>query len=394
MKNSNTGGACLLFGFFISVPVEVVAIDFDVHGYFNAVAGRMSNERIRFDGYDSGLSVDRETQLSLQVHAQAQQNVSMVGQWLGNASKDDSFDLQWAYLDLRLDPAQSLHIGKALAPFYRYSESLNVAYSYPWIRPPYESYNLSSLITINGLQYIYHQSLNLNWDFSSQIYYGGFRGHVQSVADQAGSELKKFSGIVAEVENDWALIRLGYHQALTTIKLDVLEPGGELYEALLAGGENDLINQLRLYDKKARFYGLALDINRGHWQWLSEITIIRMQRNIVPTHRGWYTMLAYQWKPSWLLHVTYSALDSELHYNFHSNTAALQPAVDQALRGAESVQHSVTSGMRYEFKPGYAYKLEWQRFFLQHNHGNFYDLAPGVEEGHSDFFNIALNLAF
>jgi len=390
MKKIKTSN-CLAWLILLGLSNSVSAAEWSVYGYFNAIAGRMSNERIRFDNYDASLSVNKETHLNLQAQARMDEIVSLVAQWVGDTSESDTFDLQWAYLNLDLSPHHRLRVGKSLAPFYRYSESLDVSYSHPWIRPPVETYRLSSRISLNGLQYFYRRSLNAGWDLSTQIYYGGFKDSLQSLQNSAGSQLDKFSGIVAVVDNDWALIRVGYHQAKATIHMDMLEPGGDLYE-LLAPSEFELLNELQLIDKKGRFYGLAVEINKSNWQWLSEVTFIRLQRNILPSHRSWYSTVAYQWKPRWLIHATYSAVTSETHFNFYSS--AYQSVVDEALRYAETEQHSVTCGVRHDVKSGIALKGEWQRFFLTDNHGNLYKLSEGVTQGHSDFFNVALNVVF
>ena len=387
-----TIGVFVLMSFCASLPLR--ASELNIHGFFNAVAGRMSNERIRYGDYEPTLSVDNESNIGIQMHMQAREDISVVGQLLGKTNTSDAFNLEWAYMDMQLTPSQLFRVGKTRAPFYLFSESLNVSYSYPWIRPPIETYELSSSIKVDGLHYFYRQGLSPHWDFSSQLYYGGYRGDVESLSDSAGTRLKKFSGIVLNLENDWARIRLGYHQASVTAKLDTLEQGGDLYNVLDQYGQYTLIDELRLYDKKGRFYGLALDINKYQWQWLSEYTVLRLERGLLPTHRSWYSMVAYQWRPQLLFHFTYSRVQSDQQYYFTSTDANAQAYVDAALLRADSHQHSLLFGARYEVKDGLALKLEWQRFFVEHNQGNLLKTGDTFLKGHSDLFNVALNLAF
>jgi len=371
------------------------AMDLKFHGYFSSVAGRMSNDRLNYGDYDSSLSVDNETLLGIQMRMQVDEQLTVVGQWLGKADSGDEFDMEWAYADYGLSPASVLRIGKSRAPLYRYSESLNVSYSYPWIRPPAESYDLSSVIKINGLQYHYHRSLTQDLDFSSQIYYGGTRGHLPIPAED-GANLRKFAGIVATIENERALLRLGYHQSIIHAQLTALQPGSTTPNYYtIYGADSALMDDLSIDGKKGRFYGLALDINLNKWQWLTELAIVRLQRNLITTHRSWYSMLAYQLKPKWLVHFTYAKVKGDEHHaDFQTILGpALQIALNDSLQAAEPRQHSLLTGVRYDLKQGVALKGEWQRFFVEDGHVGFVR-GSSLKSDHVDFFNTAINLAF
>lgn len=94
-------------------------------------------------------------QLTYPLNDRADATIQMVAR-TDDSNSNDAWDVdaEWAYLRYRLTDDLQVRAGRLRTPFYMYSESLDVGYSYPWARPPLDVYR-SPLTAYDGVDMLY-----------------------------------------------------------------------------------------------------------------------------------------------------------------------------------------------------------------------------------------------
>ncbi|OUS30200.1 hypothetical protein A9Q99_06915 [Gammaproteobacteria bacterium 45_16_T64] len=120
---------------------------FQMNGFMTVAASKADaelgsayhfNDRVNFRG-DSKVGMQFDYKLSEDMDATIQ---------LVARSRDEDVwtaDAEWAYVGKRFTDWMKVRVGRLRIPFYLYSESLDVGYSYPWVRPPIDLY--TTLVT-------------------------------------------------------------------------------------------------------------------------------------------------------------------------------------------------------------------------------------------------------
>jgi hypothetical protein len=127
-------------------------------------------ERIKFEGFLSfGASTTDEENygysdkveyrskaiVGLQTHYRLSEKTQAVTQIIGQGEKDFDPEFRWAYLAHQYSDAIQARAGRIKTPFYYYSETLDVAFSYPWVSPPGNIYS-PELSAFEGFDILYN----------------------------------------------------------------------------------------------------------------------------------------------------------------------------------------------------------------------------------------------
>ncbi len=131
---------------------QVNAVEFD--GFLTAgFATHDQEDSTYLNTITDDIRFDNDSKFGLQITADVADNMQAVAQVLA-AGADENFDLdvEWAYLDWRLNDTVSIRGGKVKEPVFLISDYIEVGYAYPWIRPPQEVYKNNPINTINGME--------------------------------------------------------------------------------------------------------------------------------------------------------------------------------------------------------------------------------------------------
>lgn len=80
-------------------------------------------------------------QMSFMMNEKASYTIQMVSK---HASDNHAVRTEWSYFAYQINNKLRFRAGRIRIPYYMLSESVEVGYSYNWVRPPTELYNLSS----------------------------------------------------------------------------------------------------------------------------------------------------------------------------------------------------------------------------------------------------------
>lgn len=113
-----------------------------------------------------GYRLSDETRYSMQVLAKGQDSWTPA--------------MEWAYISHKLTDDLTLRAGRLRLPVYMYSEQIDVGYTYPWVRPPVETYSILPATNTSGLDLLYHKDLG-DWQSDAQLQFGKVSGKASDV---------------------------------------------------------------------------------------------------------------------------------------------------------------------------------------------------------------------
>jgi len=332
---SVVGGATLNEGTTINRGVESKSV-FTANGPTNAV-------------YDDDISFKPDTMFGLQVSSNLGEGLSVTGQITGSGGEDFDANVAWAYLSYEFNDTWALMAGRQRIPFYLNSDYLDVGYAYHWIRPP--TVTDSIVDDFEGLQFRRTGYIG-DWDTSLQF----FAGENSATSDVVGElGLESILGAAYFMGTDQLHLRAIYMSAgmyidnLSSDKIPGLHPiFGPIWAAAgFAQGDDNPI--------EISFAGLAARWNFGSSFLMAEYVTSELDEPILGQgftgNSGYYVSLGHQ-VGLFTPHITYSVRESE----FETTTRGV---FNGNIVASPSENSSVTIGLRWDFHPSAAFKVEY-----------------------------------
>ncbi len=163
-------------------------------------------------------SFNADSKAGIQFDYQLGEKASATLQMVARARDADAWnlDVEWAYITYDITDDLAFRMGRMRFPFYMYSETLDVGYTYPWVRPPINVYT-TVVTSFTGL------------DMSYQFRTGGWNHEITGLASAENStddtanpnfSTQDIYGLVYLANfNEWTLramgMRLGLEGSLT-----------------------------------------------------------------------------------------------------------------------------------------------------------------------------------
>lgn len=284
--------------------------------------------------------------VTVQATAKAQQD-----EWKAN--------LEWAYLSWQTTDRLMLRAGRLRSPVYMYSESLDVGYSYPWLRLPDEVYSQVQVTNYEGLDAVYTVPLSYG-SVTFQLAGGQAKNRdYYAYDDQFDIDYDKlFGASVSLATNQFGTLRIGYVEA------DITTDITGTVNNYLTGNPNDNLSLLVLDKEKGKFTSIGYQYDNGTWVSNNEWTSRMIENDGLEAIDSFYLMGGRRFG-DFLPHITYAQLD------------------DNGGR-----QSSWTLGLNYQAAPTVVVKGEYKRVDTQNGYdGVFTRNAQEVfdNEVHSRF---------
>jgi hypothetical protein len=142
-----------------------------INGYMSVYGVKSTNKAVDFaSGIDNHVGFNSDTIAGIQFDYKMDENLDAVVQLRAEGRNNYEVETPWAFLRYKLTPTTTVRAGRMVAPVYLYADSLDIGYTYPWVRPPVEMYSTSSPL-FTGVDLT--QSFNFGgWDNSLQVVYG------------------------------------------------------------------------------------------------------------------------------------------------------------------------------------------------------------------------------
>ncbi len=293
---------------------------------------------------DDYLTFDALSIVGLQSNINLDHGLSATIQLKAVASQSWNTDVAWAYISYDLTPTLKAQAGRKLLPIYAYTDSIDVSYTYHWIRPPSDVYAVP-VIRYDGVNLMYQDFFG-DWELSANGLFGRIRDDDQifDVSSEDNPTSYRVWGGYAEATLDWMTFRLA----------------GIKYENLYVDNVETLPGQT-LSAFAAEYYGASVKLNPGNWLIMAEYTwyelgvedILGDGSNSKPLNdldAAWYITAAYT-MGKWTPHLTYSQREQK------DQGSTLAP-FDEGLARVEE-ENTTIVGVRYDFHPSSSLKMEY-----------------------------------
>lgn len=361
-------------------------LQWDYSGFASLGAGKLSNDSLTFMDYDGEWSLDSDSMLAMQLIVQSDERWSVTGQVLSKGFSFDGHDpyeprLQWLFVGYELSPELRVRVGRLRTPHFLYSESLEIGYSYPWVRPPVDMYAnfLEPFANFDGMDLTWQKDvLGLESEFLV------FAGSTETGYRGRDIDVGKMAGMAALTRWDAFTFRYCYNWNQLSIFDPKLQVPIQYYQLAseLTGQQifNDIANSLQMDAGIFQYHGLGVQWDAEPWTVIAE-----KLKNIGPGKQfsfdndGWYLTVGRQ-MDAWMPYVSVgeyrSQIDPAINKRVRDSYAILPAGIsgdldylrEQTILGMDdlSVYHrSYTAGVRYDFHPNAALKVETEYFHFR-----------------------------
>jgi hypothetical protein len=341
-------------------------------------------------GYTRSWSASVDSLIGGQVTATVGPQLSAVLQLIAQQNYDNSYlpHVEWANLKYLFTPDFSVRAGRIVMPTFLDSDSREVGYSNPWVRPPTEVYNANPITYLDGL------------DASYRLHLGGVTNTLQgsygrnlafSFAGGSKFDAKYVWGIFDNAEYGPALARVGYLTSSIT-----LNSAAALFDAFRQFGPQGaaIANQYDIVNKRSSFLTFAASYDPGQWFAMGEWVTSRSE-SFLGTSNGWYVSGGYR-AGAFTPYLTYAQITQRsssspglslvgLPAYLAPAAAALNTGLNEALNSRPD-QYTLSIGVRWDFLKNLDLKLQLDRINLgAGSAGTLINPQPGFQPGSTIF---------
>ncbi|WP_196157588.1 hypothetical protein [Reinekea sp. G2M2-21] len=344
-------------------PLAAHAFETRLNGFISVGGGMTLSEGqeyvtdpVNFGQYTNELSIKPDTMVAIQTSSQVNDRLSATAQLVGFAGAkqfvkfanaditvDRGFDVnfEWAYVNYELLDSVDLKVGRIRMPVFYYSSSLDLGYSYNWIRPPAEVYNLFTT-SLEGMSVDYDISIG-DWYGTATGYYGETSGvdpETQSIV-----EFESILGGIIALERGSLTLRGSYSVD------DNVSIVRTFYNPLVAGYVTQEFELPLTFASGSAIY------DNGTVMLGSEVTSTKFKNNLNNDESAWYVTGGVR-LGSFTPHVTYSSFKQK---STAADTSLVFIPGQAGIKVSDYPQDisAITAGVRWDFDIAAAIKVEY-----------------------------------
>ena len=332
--------------------------DVRINGFANLSAG-ITNEDVDLFGYSDEIDFTPGSLFALQASGDIADKLTATAQIVARGNEDYSAEFEWAYLSYEVSDNSVLTAGRFRLPVFRYSDSLDVGYSYHWITAPQTVYDVV-FNNLNGVRYDY-SNYSGDFEYLLQVSYGNYEDDVAGGANKGTDViLTSFEGTFNSFKG--RVVWGQGNNVFTQVDLDANLAG-------LAAVSPALADDLALNDDIGEFLGFGLEYDNFNWFISGEWTEVEIEDSFSPTDTAFYVTAGIR-SGKWTPHVTFQARDGRGDIKFLDRVAQLpaelQPTIGAAVTGLQAVffedYSMATVGVRYDWNTNIALKGEVTKY--------------------------------
>ncbi len=342
------------------ISTSVSAVDINWNGFASIVAGQTMSSDESLYGFDDSINFDNGSLIAIQASSDLGNGLGVTAQILAKGEDDWDPEFAWAYISYDFTDNLRMLVGRQRAPFYMYSDFLDVSYAYPWITPPEGVYSLP-FDTFDGVGFIYNASLG-SFDTTTHFTYGSNDNEAVIAGAVVDPTFDDIAALSFTATRDWFTFRVAYAVATSTIPVESID-------ALAAGWAQtpyaSVGNLLKMEEDDGDFLEVGFQIDYNDWLVVGEYTEIDTGDTFLHENDSYYVMLGKRVNTV-TYHVTYGADNND----GASLTAGIPVGVDPTLdfliastNGATQSQAEdttfITLGARWDFHDSAALKFEY-----------------------------------
>jgi hypothetical protein len=369
-----------LLAVFVSLPSIIHAATFDVPAIkvdgFATVAGVATNtdsDDVAYLDADKNMAFETDSKVGLQFKLPVTERLSYTMQIVSKAVDSWNLETEWAYGAFKVNDMLEVRAGRMRIPFFRISDTMLIGYSYPWVRPPLDTYAQFAFSRFTGVDALIRFPSLFDSEIKIHPHYGSSASGFEMMGQEGEFSVKNLAGINVTWSFDWINFRLGHTEGDYDVYGDAFDQiDQQLATVMLTHpfGNRQTSDQFRTSDRHGQFTGFGVDMELGDFMFLGEYNR-RKTNGLMSDNTSWYGTVAYR-IGNFLPHFTLSRYETDEDYSTAQNIVDTFPSgTPEEIAAKENAQgiinfntvnqDSVTVGLRYDFMPRTALKLEWQR---------------------------------
>ena len=345
--------SCLFF----QVPVHSEVVRWSG---FGSITGGFIDESHTFrnSDYTEDFEFKTDSKLALQADIDLEERLSATVQLLAKGDNDFEPKFEWAYITYDVVPDFSLRAGRLRAPFYSYSDYLDVGYAQPFSSPPKTMYSIS-FSSYDGLSLL-HNTYIRDWDILTNLFYGSVTETLFGRTTPTDGKLEHMYGINTQASLDWFSVYIAFTNADVVIPIAVIE--GNADDLVTAGASAEAASKLRIDGDEGTFLAGGFTIDYENWIVGAEASKLEVKNALFPENSSWYLLLGYRFG-DFQPYIMYEETETDRNTSTASVFPdALQPTVQGAFDSQEFEYYATSIGLRYDFHPSAALKVQYTRF--------------------------------
>ncbi|MTV37081.1 hypothetical protein [Duganella radicis] len=292
--------------------------------------------------------------------------------------------VEWANVQYQATPDLSLRVGRIALPLFLSGDYRKAGYALPWVRPPVELYSAIPLSKSDGVDASYRWQAGDAHNVTQTFF-----GHTDlALAPGAGAQARAVTGL----SNTTTAGALTVRASAMTAELSV-DVARALFDGLRQFGAQGhaLVDRYELSAKRASVVSLGFNYDPGQWFAMGEIGRMKTHSYLGDKTTA-YLSGGYRFgdlTPYLVYSVSRANMETSvpgldlgrLPPHLAAAGAPLNAGLNQLL-AAIPRQHSLSAGVRWDFYPNYALKLQAGRFTPEHGStGTFINVQPGFRSG-------------
>lgn len=359
----------------------IASDDLKFNGFMSIGVGMMDTDDRTLDGkeeysiagYTDRFDMKNGSLFALQVSKQISDKVGVTGQLVAKGTKNFDMEASWAYATFSPTDVDSIRAGKLRAPFFFYSDFLEVGYAYSWVRPPVDVYARIPFSTFEGIDYTRQFEFG-DATGSVQVYYGRFNDRIFISGGRSFElDLQDMAGVVLNTSWESWTFRASLHrsdlnsndpfilgvaaQAKAGAKAGVLQqlqqnpniPAAQR-EAIAEAKGNEIRDAFLLDNETTTFAELAVAYDDGANIGVFEYTQMDHDNSAFTDDSAWLATYGRRLDEV-TLHITYSKQRDKAENGL---IGTIQKASPTNIENTTSV----IAGIRYDFAANTALKFE------------------------------------
>lgn len=342
--------------------------------------------------YNSKPEYQQDSILALQGNVDFNEKFGMTVQMVAKGAKQWQIEAEWAFLSYRMNDNIRFKVGRMRQPLFMMSESLEVGYTYPWVRPPLEVYQILTESNSSGGAMEYRTSV-WNQEFEALLTYSSiddpFSNPLGPGFNLSGQIIRHRQTLLGKFifGNENKKLHLSYSESAITI-----EPIGQLTRLAQIYGALFNPNAFSDWDvtgTKANFFSVGTIVDHSNWVVMGEWVKRTSNQAAITEQKGYFGTLGYRFG-NFLPHFTYSNLKTT-DKNRRSYSGTFGQFLNPIYSLLNQDQETYILGLRYDVMTGVDIKLQAENIKALHGTNGLFNINPGKAV---NLYTLALDMVF
>ncbi len=268
-------------------------------------------------GSKGNISLENETKLGLQLDANIYKNIDLTFQAVANENHGNSQLIRVELADIKYQPFDFLNIraGIMQIPTFMYSDTLNISYTYNWVRLP-NMYELVPFSNYNGIELNYLYDLDESF-IHLKLFYGNEKDSIKTVCcskniEKSDLEIDNLFGIALTFNTTNLKIRASYTTFDFTINNKRMDSLAVLLQNYNIDNINKAIEHYNIKKTPSRYFNIGINYNINNAFIIAEYINFDTD-SFQADMQSWYGSIGYNFD-NFIPYLTYARTISNSNY--------------------------------------------------------------------------------